>query len=121
VTGDLVRRDVDGYVTYAGRADDLLKVAGKWMAPQEVESCLLEHPGVIEVAVVGVPDDAGLTKPHAFVVARSPGDGLSQELHVFLQDRLQSYKQPKAIRFLDALPRTHLGKVDRKALQALAR
>ena len=68
VSGDMVRRDDDGSVTYRGRADDMLKVSGKWLATREVEECLLPHHAVREVAVVGVVDDDGLTKPHAFVV-----------------------------------------------------
>ena len=68
VTGDLVSRDADGYFTYAGRGDDMLKVAGKWVAPAEVEDCLLQHPAVKECAVVGITDAHGLVKPCAFVV-----------------------------------------------------
>ena len=79
VTGDLVRRDADGYYTYGGRADELLKVSGKWLSATEVESCLLLHPAVAQVAVVGVADANGLVKPHAYVVAsraaRRPGGG----------------------------------------------
>jgi benzoate-CoA ligase family protein len=117
VTGDLVSRDGAGYVTYAGRADDLLKVGGKWVAPQEVESCLLQHPAVLECAVVGIPDAAGLVKPQAFVVARESRAGLDDELKAFVRDRLEPYKAPRGVVFLDALPRTHLGKVDRGRLR----
>jgi benzoate-CoA ligase family protein len=117
VSGDLVRMDTDGYVTYAGRGDELLKVAGKWLAPQEVESCLLQHPEVIEAAVVGVPDGNGLVKPHAFVVARERRPGLGEELKTFVRERLQPYKHPREVVFLDSLPRTHLGKVDRGMLR----
>ncbi len=116
VSGDLVRRDEDGYFTYCGRGDDLLKVAGKWLAPQEVESVLLAHPSVAEVAVVGVVDAHGLTKPHAFVVAKERRDGLQDELKAFVRERLEPYKHPREVVFLDALPRTHLGKVDRGKL-----
>jgi len=117
VSGDMVRRDADGYFTYCGRADDLLKVAGKWLAPQEVENCLLQHPAVREVAVVGVVGEHGLVKPHAFVVARERRDGLAAELQAFVRDRLEPYKYPREVIFLDALPRTHLGKVDRARLR----
>lgn len=120
VSGDLVRRDADGYVTYCGRADDLLKVKGKWLAPQEVESCLLEHPRVAEAAVVGVADATGLTTPCAFVVPNGSPDGLPEELAGFVAERLASYKQPTRFIVLDHLPRTHLGKVNRKELQELA-
>jgi benzoate-CoA ligase family protein len=117
VSGDLIRRDQDGYFTYCGRADDLLKVGGKWLAPQEVEGCLLQHPAVREVAVVGIEDRNGLTKPHAFVVASEDRPGLAEELKAFALERLEPYKAPRTVQFLDVLPRTHLGKVDRAKLR----
>ena len=117
VSGDMVRRDADGYFTYCGRADDLLKVSGKWLAPQEVENCLLQHPAVKEVAVVGVVGEHGLVKPHAFVVVKEPRQGLAEELQAFVRERLEPYKYPREVIFLDALPRTHLGKVDRARLR----
>ena len=118
VSGDLVRRDADGYFTYCGRADDLLKVGGKWLAPQEVEGCLLQHPLVKEVAVVGIEDASGLTKPHAFVVVTEERSGLAEELQAFARERLEPYKAPRSVKFLDVLPRTHLGKVDRGKLRS---
>jgi benzoate-CoA ligase family protein len=117
VSGDLLRRDRDGYFTYCGRADELLKVGGRWLAPQEVEGCLLQHPLVQEVAVVGIEDANGLTKPHAFVVAKEQRPGLEEELQAFARERLEPYKAPRSVRFLDVLPRTHLGKVDRARLR----
>ena len=117
VSGDLVERDADGYFRYRGRADDLLKVGGKWLAPQEVESCLLEHDRVREVAVVGVMDADGLTKPHAFVVADDADPALGEELQEFCRERLEAYKYPREVVFLAVLPRTHLGKVDRAQLR----
>lgn len=117
VSGDLVRRDRDGYFTYCGRADDLLKVGGRWLAPQEVEGCLLQHPLVREVAVVGIEDANGLTKPHAFVVVKEQRPGLDEELQAFARERLEAYKAPRTVKFLDVLPRTHLGKVDRGKLR----
>jgi len=118
VSGDLIRRDADGYFTYCGRADELLKVGGKWLAPQEVEGCLLQHPLVKEVAVVGVEDANGLTKPQAFVVATEQRPGLAEELQAFARERLEPYKAPRSVTFLDVLPRTHLGKVDRGKLRS---
>ncbi len=118
VSGDLVERDSDGYFQYRGRADDLLKVGGKWLAPQEVEGCLLEHDRVREVAVIGMVDADGLTKPHAFVVAVRPDDALAEELQAYCRARLESYKHPRKVIFRDTLPRTHLGKVDRAQLRA---
>jgi len=117
VSGDLITMDGDGYVTYQGRGDELLKVAGKWLAPQEVEGCLLQHPAVSEAAVVGVADANGLVKPHAFVVAREPRPGLAAELQAFVRERLEAYKHPREVIFVAALPRTHLGKVDRGRLR----
>jgi benzoate-CoA ligase len=95
----------------------MLKVGGKWLAPQEVEGCLLQHPAVAEAAVVGVPDAAGLVKPHAYVVARERRDGLAAELQAFVRERLEPYKAPREVVFMDARPRTHLGKVDRGKLR----
>src|SRR4029079_5234679 len=85
VTGDLVRRDADGYYTYGGRADELLKVSGKWLSATEVESCRLLNPPVAHVAVVGVADANGLIKPHAYVVSRERRDGLAEELKAFVR------------------------------------
>jgi benzoate-CoA ligase family protein len=120
VSGDMISKDADGYVTYCGRGDDMLKVAGKWLAPGEVENCLLTHPAVKECAVVGVTDASGLTKPHAYVVAAEQRAGLDEELKAFVRDRLAPYKAPREVFFLDAMPRTHLGKVDRGKLRAPA-
>jgi benzoate-CoA ligase family protein len=122
ISGDMVSRDADGYFTYAGRGDDMLKVSGKWLSPRELENSLVEHPAVGEVAVVGVTDESGLTKPHAFVILRegvSPEDlkALAEELKAYVRDRLAAYKAPRTVTFLDSLPRTHLGKVDRGALR----
>ncbi|HYH49914.1 MAG TPA: benzoate-CoA ligase family protein [Acidimicrobiia bacterium] len=120
-SGDLVRRDEDGFVHYVGRGDDALKVGGKWLLPAEVEDCLLAHEAVTEAAVVGVPDSAGLTRPVAFVV---PSSGLPTDLEATLQQHclahLDAYKHPRKVFVVDDFPRTHLGKVDRGALRRLA-
>lgn len=116
VSGDLISMDTDGYVTYCGRGDELLKVAGKWLAPAEVEGCLLTHPQVAECAVVGQKDGNGLVKPIAYVVAREHRDDLGPELQAYVRERLDAYKHPREVLFVDALPRTHLGKVDRGKL-----
>ncbi|MGH7564318.1 MAG: benzoate-CoA ligase family protein, partial [Gemmatimonadota bacterium] len=117
VTGDMVVRDADGYYAYCGRGDDMLKVSGKWLSPKEVENCLLQHPRVREVAVVGATDTAGLTKPCAFVVAERPGAGLDEELKSFVRERLEPNKAPREVTLVESLPRTHLGKVDRGRLR----
>jgi benzoate-CoA ligase len=118
VTGDLVRRDADGYYTYGGRADELLKVQGKWLSAVEVEGCLLQHPAVAQAAVVGVADANGLVKPHAFVIPRERRDTLAEELKQFVRERLEPYKCPREVIFVDSLPTTHLGKVDRGRLRS---
>jgi benzoate-CoA ligase family protein len=117
VCGDLVSRDGDGYFTHHGRADEMLKVSGKWLSPQEVESCLLQHPAVREAAVVGVTGAGGLMKPHAYVVTLERRGDLAEELKAFVRDRLEAFKAPREVTFVDALPRTHLGKVDRGKLR----
>jgi benzoate-CoA ligase family protein len=118
VGGDLVSIDEEGYVTHRGRADDAVKVKGKWFRPQELESTLLEHPAVAECAVVAVDDEAGLTRPVAFVVAA--GAVTEQELVDWALARLEAYKHPRRVLFIDRLPLTHLGKVDRAALRRRA-
>jgi len=119
VSGDMISRDADGVFFYGGRADDMLKVSGRWLATREVEECLSLHEAVREAAVVGVVDADGLTKPRAFVVSPEPSDALASELQTFVKERLEPYKYPRDVVFLDELPRTHLGKVDRGKLRTL--
>lgn len=119
VSGDMLSFDGDDYVTYAGRSDDMLKVSGKWLSPKELENCLLEHDSVREAAVVGVPTSDGLVKPSAFVIVGDDvvaGEALAEELQQWARDRLEPYKYPRSVRFMNDLPRTHLGKVDRGSL-----
>jgi acyl-coenzyme A synthetase/AMP-(fatty) acid ligase len=115
--GDLVSIDEEGYVTHRGRADDALKVRGKWFRPQEVESVLLDHPAVSDCAVVAIADEAGLTVPVAFVIASGATEA---ELTDWVLQRLEAYKHPRRVHFVDDLPKTHLGKVDRGALKRMA-
>lgn len=115
--GDLVSIDASGLVTHRGRADDAVKIKGKWFRPQELESVLLEHECVAECAVVAIADDTGLPKPVAFVVAH---DVTEDDLKSWSLDRLEPYKHPRRVIFLEELPRTHLGKVDRGALRGSA-
>jgi benzoate-CoA ligase family protein len=117
VGGDLVSIDEDGYVTHRGRADDAIKVKGKWFRPQEVESTLLDHEAVRECAVVVVNDSDGLSKPVAFVVADEVEE---QELIDWVLAHLEPYKHPRRVYFVERLPQTHLGKVDRSALKRMA-
>jgi acyl-coenzyme A synthetase/AMP-(fatty) acid ligase len=112
-TGDLFTRDTDGYFYYRGRADDLLKVSGVWVAPVEIENCLLAHPSVVECAVIGYEVD-GLTRTRAFVVAGAPVTAV--ELQDFVRATLAPHKYPRDVQFVDELPRTANGKLDRRAL-----
>lgn len=114
-TGDLFVRDVDGYYWYRGRADDLLKVGGIWVAPLEVENCLLKHPAVVEVAVVGY-EEGGLTLPAAFVVLREGHEVELRELQDFVRNELSPHKVPRDVRLVPELPKTASGKVDRRSL-----
>jgi len=116
VSGDMLRQNADGSFSYCGRADDMLKISGKWLSPGELENCLLQHEQVREVAVVGVKNADGLVKPCAFVVAHRTSPTLAAELQAFAKTRLEPYKYPREVIFLNDLPRTHLGKVDRHAL-----
>ena len=119
-TGDRYSRDADGFYWHAGRADDMLKVGGLWVSPIEVENVLLEHEAVRECAVVGREDADALVKPMAFVVLR-PGHagtaGLAAALQDFVRTRLAEYKRPRWVEFLDELPRTATGKVQRFKLR----
>ena len=116
-TGDRYRRDRDGYFWYQGRTTDVFKVSGQWVSPLEVESCLLSHPAVLECAVVGAPDEDGLLKPRAFVVRR-PGASVDvAELQSLVKARLQPYNYPRWVDFVDELPKTASGKVQRFALR----
>jgi acyl-coenzyme A synthetase/AMP-(fatty) acid ligase len=118
-TGDLFRIDESGYLYFAGRADELLKVGGQWVAPVEVEDCLTKHEAVALAAVIGVEDD-GLVKPKAFVVLRSgftPSDALAEVLKEFVRQRLLPHKYPRLVEFVNDLPKNDRGKVDRKALR----
>jgi acyl-coenzyme A synthetase/AMP-(fatty) acid ligase len=118
-TGDRYAVSADGYYTFQGRSDDLLKVGGIWVSPLEVETALLEHAAVLECAVVGREDADALTKPAAYVVLKSgaPGGALAEELRAFVKDRLAPYKYPRWIEFLPELPKTSTGKIQRYKLR----
>jgi benzoate-CoA ligase family protein len=116
MSGDLFARDADGFFQYRGRADDLLKVGGIWVAPQEIEQCLAAHPDVAECAVVAYEED-GLQKPRAFVVLRDGASADAEALQAHVKARLSPHKYPRDVRFVGELPRTGSGKVDRRALR----
>jgi benzoate-CoA ligase family protein len=113
-TGDLFERDDEGYFWYRGRVDDLIKVGGIWVAPAEIEHCLVGHPDVVECAVVGSQQN-GLTVPRAYVVARAPLE--ERALQDFVRERLSPHKYPREVLFVAELPKTPSGKLDRKALK----
>jgi len=116
-TGDRYMRDADGYYTYCGRSDDMLKVGGIWVSPFEVESALAAHPAVLEAAVVGAPDPDGLVKPKAFVVLKPGATANDAELKAFVKERLAPFKYPRWIDFVSELPKTATGKVQRFKLR----
>jgi len=121
VTGDKFLRDPDGYYHYCGRADDMLKVAGMWVSPVEVENALLGHPHVAEAAVVGATDARGLTYAVAYVTLRAGCEGsdeLADEIRGHVKARLVSHKVPREVRFCDELPKTVTGKIQRFKLRA---
>jgi benzoate-CoA ligase len=120
-TGDKYYQDADGYFWYCGRADDMLKVGGIWVSPVEVEATLVRHPAVLEAAVVGQEDEDRLVKPKAFVVLKEPVPApaaLAAELQGFVKDKIAPYKYPRWIEFVDDLPKTATGKIQRFKLRA---
>jgi benzoate-CoA ligase len=120
LTGDKFLRDADGYFHYCGRADDMLKVAGMWVSPVEVENALLGHPQIAEAAVVGATDERGLSYSVAHVVLRgniSGSEKLAAEICEHVKARLVSYKVPREVRFCGELPKTVTGKIQRFKLR----
>jgi acyl-coenzyme A synthetase/AMP-(fatty) acid ligase len=116
-TGDKYSVDQDGYYWHAGRSDDMLKVGGIWVSPFEVESALASHPSVLECAVVGDEDADGLTKPRAFVILKAGETIPAGELQAFVKTRLAPFKSPRWIDFVDELPKTATGKIQRFKLR----
>jgi benzoate-CoA ligase len=120
-SGDKYVRDRDGYYTYAGRSDDMLKVSGIYVSPFEVEATLMQHEAVLECAVIGKEDEEGLVKTKAFVVLK-PGRQVDDAgLKAFVKERLAPYKYPRFIQFVDELPKTATGKIQRFKLRELER
>jgi benzoate-CoA ligase len=116
-SGDKYVRNADGTYTYSGRSDDMLKVSGIYVSPFEVEATLVQHPAVLEAAVIGVNDDEGLTKTKAFVVLKAGQHADDAELKAFVKERLAAYKYPRAIEFVQELPKTATGKIQRFKLR----
>jgi benzoate-CoA ligase len=116
-SGDKYQRNEDGSYTYCGRSDDMLKVGGIYVSPFDVEATLVQHPAVLEAAVVGVNDADGLTKTKAYVVLKDGSQAGEDELKAFVKDRLAPYKYPRQIVFVDDLPKTATGKIQRFKLR----
>lgn len=116
-SGDKYIRDKDGYYTYSGRNDDMLKISGIYVSPFEVEGTLIQHPAVLESAVIGVLDEAGLVKTKAFVVLKKDSQVSKEELQAFVKERLAPYKYPRIIDFVTELPKTATGKIQRFKLR----
>jgi acetyl-CoA synthetase len=121
LTGDLARRDADGWFWFVGRADDVIKTSGHLIGPFEVESVLMEHPAVAEAGVIGKPDPMAMEVVKAFVSLRrgfEPGPELRRELLGFARKRLGAVVAPKEIDFAVSLPKTRSGKIMRRLLRA---
>jgi len=119
-TGDTYYCDADGYYWYCGRSDDMMKVGGLWVSPIEIENTLMEHPAVLESAVIGDTDADGLLKPKAFVLLKSefqPKPELRLELQNHVKSKLAPYKYPRWIEFVEELPKTVTGKIQRFRLR----
>ena len=119
-SGDKYTRDADGYYTYGGRSDDMLKVGGIYVSPFEVEACLMTHASVLEAAVIGVADQDGLVKPKAYVVLKAGQQASAEDLQGHVKTRLAPYKYPRWIAFVPELPKTATGKIQRFKLRAAA-
>jgi benzoate-CoA ligase len=112
-----IRNADDGSYTYGGRSDDMLKVSGIYVSPFEVEATLVQHPAVLEAAVIGVNDADGLTKTKAYVVLKDGAAATEAELKAFVKDKLAPYKYPRQIEFVQDLPKTATGKIQRFKLR----
>lgn len=120
-TGDKYYVDKDGFYWFAGRGDDMLKVGGIWVSPIEVENCIMEHPAVSEVAVIGQKDEKNLIKPKAYVVLKkdySPSEALKKEIQQWVLDRMAKYKYPRWVEFVNELPKSATGKILRSKLRS---
>ena len=120
--GDKYTRDAEGYYTYGGRSDDMMKVSGMYVSPFEVEAALMTHPDVLEAAVIGVADDQNLIKPKAFVVTKAgvaATPALADALKSHVKDLLAPYKYPRWVEFVPELPKTATGKIQRFKLRNL--
>jgi acetyl-CoA synthetase len=121
-TGDQAKMDEDGYLWYQGRSDDVIKSAGYRIGPAEIESCLVKHPAVLNAAVIGKPDATRGSIVKAFIVlqpGKLPSEPLIEQIQEHVRGRLAPYEYPREIEFIEALPMTTTGKVQRKELRKL--
>ncbi len=121
-TGDTYFQDEEGYYYYCGRNDDMMKVGGIWCSPFEIEAKLIEHHEVLEVAVIGRADGVGLIKPEAYIVLQNPSavtESITEELRKHCKEGLAPYKYPRQFHFVDELPKTATGKIQRFRLRTL--
>jgi benzoate-CoA ligase len=118
-SGDKYTVDADGYYTYSGRTDDMLKVGGIYVSPFEVEASLMTHTAVLEAAVIGVADTDGLTKPKAYVVLKSGHSATVDALKAHVKSQLAPYKYPRWIELVGELPKTATGKIQRFKLRQM--
>jgi benzoate-CoA ligase family protein len=119
-TGDKYYRDSEGFYHYCGRGDDMLKVGGIWVSPIEIEDTLMSHPAVLEVAVVGKKDESFLIKPKAFIILKKgyqPSDELAKEMQQYVKKNIAPYKYPRWVEFVETLPKTSTGKIQRYKLR----
>ena len=121
-TGDIYVRDADGMYRYCGRNDDMFKVSGLWVSPFDVESALITHPSVLEAAVVAKEDGDGLLRPKAFITLKDDakgddGDSLREALKEHVKQQIGMWKYPRWIEFVDGLPKTATGKIQRFKLR----
>ncbi len=119
-TGDRYYQDENGYYFYEGRSDDMFKVSGQWVSPIEVENTLMEHPAVLECAVVFTKDDTGLQRTKACIIPAggyTPDEALTTELQGYVKSRLAPYKYPRIVEYFEDLPKTATGKIQRFKLR----
>jgi long-chain acyl-CoA synthetase len=119
-TGDMGHMDAQGYLTFTGRFKEMIKVSGYAVFPEEVESILIKHPAVAQAAVIGIPDPSKGEVIRAFIVKKSGQDLQAQTLIDWARENMSSYKAPREVRFIDALPATGAGKVLRRLLKDVA-
>jgi acetyl-CoA synthetase len=122
-TGDRAIRDADGYFWFLGRTDDVIKSSGYRIGPLEVENAVMEHPAVKETAVIGVPDNLRGEVVKAYVILKeghAPSNDLAREIQQVVKNSTAPYKYPRLIEFVDSLPKTYSGKIQRKLLRTHA-